>query len=143
MTKSTRARYTLEFKEEAVRLVAGGERVATVAKNLGLSEQTLHNWVKAAGKGGLKSSAKPIVSAEQMEISRLRSELSRVKMERDILKKRRRTSPGNICEVRLHRTASSRLACINSMLCLGCQRQRIPAILASEENARQRRGTSE
>jgi transposase len=43
MTKSTRARYTLEFKEEAVRLVTGGERVATVARNLGLSEQTLHN----------------------------------------------------------------------------------------------------
>jgi transposase-like protein len=87
MTKSTRARYTLEFKEEAVRLVTGGERVATVAKNLGLSEQTLHNWVKAASNGGLKSSATPAVSAEQMEISRLRTELSRVKMERDILKK--------------------------------------------------------
>jgi len=87
MTKSTRARYTLEFKEEAVRLVTGGERVATVARNLGLSEQTLHNWVKAAGNGGLKSSAAPAVSAEQMEISRLRTELSRVKMERDILKK--------------------------------------------------------
>ena len=43
MTKSTRARYTLEFKEEAVRLVTSGERVATVARNLGLSEQTLHN----------------------------------------------------------------------------------------------------
>jgi transposase len=35
----------------------------------------------------LKSSAAPVVSAEQMEISRLRTELSRVKMERDILKK--------------------------------------------------------
>jgi transposase len=89
MTKSTRARYTLEFKEEAVRLVTGGERVATVARNLGLSEQTLHNWVKAAGNGGLKSSAAPAVSAEQMEISRLRTELSRVKMERDILKNHR------------------------------------------------------
>ena len=87
MTKSTRARYTLEFKEEAVRLVTSGERVATVARNLGLSEQTLHNWVKAAGNGGLKSSTTPAVSAEQMEISRLRTELSRVKMERDILKK--------------------------------------------------------
>lgn len=42
MTKTMRARYTLEFKEEAVRLVKGGERQATVAKNLGLSEQTLH-----------------------------------------------------------------------------------------------------
>ena len=86
MTKTTRARYTLEFKEEAVRLVAGGERVATVARNLGLSEQTLHNWIKAATNGGLKSSATLSVSAEQMEISRLRTELSRVKMERDVLK---------------------------------------------------------
>jgi len=87
MTKTTRARYTLEFKEEAVRLVKGGERPATVAKNLGLSEQTLHNWVKAVEKGTLKGETTPTVSKEQMEISRLRSELSRVKMERDILKK--------------------------------------------------------
>jgi len=50
-----------------------------------LAEQTLHNWVKAAGTGGLKGAA--TVSAEHMEISRLRAELARVKMERDILKK--------------------------------------------------------
>jgi transposase len=56
-------------------------------QNLGLSEQTRHNWVKAAGNGGVNSSAPPAVSAEQMEISRLRTELSRVKMERDILQK--------------------------------------------------------
>ena len=87
MTKATRARYTLEFKEEAVRLVTGGQRVASVAKTLGLAEQTLHNWVKAAGSGGLTGTAAPKVSAEQMEISRLRTELARVKMERDILKK--------------------------------------------------------
>src|SRR3569832_1223114 len=87
MTKSSWARFSLVFLVEAVRLVSSGERVATVARNLGLSEQTLHNWVKAAGNGGLKSSAKPVVSAEQMEISRLRTELSRVRMERDILKK--------------------------------------------------------
>ncbi|CAK0746699.1 Insertion element IS600 uncharacterized 11 kDa protein [Azospirillaceae bacterium] len=87
MSKQARARYTLEFKEEAVRLVTGGERPATVARNLGLSEQTLYNWVKATAKGGLKGPTVPAVSAEQMEISRLKSELSRVKMERDILKK--------------------------------------------------------
>jgi transposase len=87
MTKATRARYTLEFKEEAVRLVTGGERPATVARNLGLAEQTLSNWVRAAAKGGLKGPAAPSVSSEQMEISRLKAELARVKMERDILKK--------------------------------------------------------
>jgi len=87
MAKTARARYTLEFKEEAVRLVTGGQRVASVAKTLGLAEQTLHNWVKAASSGGLTGTVAPKVSAEQMEISRLRTELARVKMERDILKK--------------------------------------------------------
>ena len=47
MTKTTRARYTLEFKHEAVRLVEGGQSQAAVAKTLGLVEQTLFNWVKA------------------------------------------------------------------------------------------------
>ena len=87
MAKGMRARYTQEFKEEAVRLVSSGERVAVVAKNLGLSEQTLHNWVRAAGAGTLKGQAKSEVSSEQMEIRRIRSELARVKMKRDILKK--------------------------------------------------------
>jgi transposase-like protein len=87
MAKGSRSRYTQEFKEEAVRLVNGGERVASIAKQLGVCEQTLQSWVKAAGNGTLKGPAKPAVSSEQMEISRLRSELSRVKMERDILKK--------------------------------------------------------
>jgi transposase len=57
------------FKEKAVRVVTGGERVATVAKNFGLSEPTQHTWVKAASNGGVKSSAAPAVSAEPREIS--------------------------------------------------------------------------
>ena len=87
MTTRKRASYTFEFKEEAVRLVSGGKKVAVVAHELGISEQTLHNWVKASISGTLKKQDTSAVSAEQMEISRLRSELSRVKMERDILKK--------------------------------------------------------
>ncbi|MBA3915607.1 MAG: transposase, partial [Acidobacteriales bacterium] len=35
MAKGTRARYTLEFKQEAVRLVESGQRVAAVARSLG------------------------------------------------------------------------------------------------------------
>jgi transposase len=87
MTKTTRARYTLEFKHEAVRLVEGGQSQATVAKSLGLSEQTLFNWIKASRQGSLKGVESLRVSAEQMEIARLRAELSRVTMERDILGK--------------------------------------------------------
>lgn len=87
MSKSKRARYTLEFKIEAVRLVRGGQSIAAVSQVLEVASQTLHNWVKAEAGGLLKGTAARPVSAEQMEISRLRAELGRVKMERDILKK--------------------------------------------------------
>ena len=87
MSKSKRAQYTLEFKIEAVRLVRGGQSVGAVSQVLGVATQTLHNWVKAEARGLLKGTAARPVNPEQMEISRLRAELSRVKMERDILKK--------------------------------------------------------
>ena len=36
MTKSVRARYTLEFKQEAVRLVEGGQSIAAAARSLNM-----------------------------------------------------------------------------------------------------------
>ena len=87
MSKTKRAQYTLEFKIEAVRLVRGGQSVGAVSQVLGVAAQTLHNWVKWEAKGQLKGTAAKPVSPEQMEISRLRAELARTKMERDILKK--------------------------------------------------------
>jgi transposase len=88
MTKTSRARYTLEFKQEAVRLVDNGQSIAAVARMLGVVDQTLFNWVKAHRQGKLTGAdSEAPVSAEQMEISRLRAELARVKLERDILGK--------------------------------------------------------
>ena len=87
MSKGSRAQYTMEFKIEAARLVRGGQSVPAVAAILGINEQTLRNWLKAERQGLLKGTAARPVSPEQMEISRLRAELARVKMERDILKK--------------------------------------------------------
>ena len=88
MTKATRGRYTLEFKQEAVRLVESGQTMAAAARSLGVVEQTLGNWVKLQRAGRLKGSVgQHQVTAEQMEISRLRAELARVTMERDILGK--------------------------------------------------------
>jgi transposase len=88
MTKASRKQYTLEFKQEAVRLVESGQSMAAVARSLGLVEQTLYNWVKAHREGKLKGAGgKSKLSAEELEISRLRSELARVTMERDILGK--------------------------------------------------------
>jgi transposase len=86
-TKATRARYTLEFKQEAVRLVEKGQSLAEAAQTLGVVQQTLFNWVKAQREGKLTGADSKAVSAEQMEISRLRAELAKVKMERDILGK--------------------------------------------------------
>jgi transposase len=54
---------------------------------LGVSGQTLDNWVKAEAAGRLRDVRGKAVTAEQMEIARLKAELSRVRMERDILKK--------------------------------------------------------
>ena len=88
MTRSKRARYTLEFKQEAVRLVESGQSIAAAARSVGMVEQTLFNWVKAHREGMLKGAdSRSKVTAEQMEISRLRADLARVTMERDILGK--------------------------------------------------------
>jgi transposase len=43
MEKLTRRRITLEYKQEAVRLVTSGPAVAAAAKALGIVEQTLGN----------------------------------------------------------------------------------------------------
>ncbi len=83
----TRRRYTAEFKAEAVRLVAtSGRAVAQIARELGVNEQTLHQWKRQAtasdGRGVV-----PDHFAQQQENRRLRRELARVTEERDILKK--------------------------------------------------------
>jgi len=87
MTKMARARYTLEFKQEAVRLVEAGQSIAAAARTLGVADQTLFNWVKAHRQGKLAGAERKAVNAEQMEISRLRAENAQLKMERDILEK--------------------------------------------------------
>ena len=82
-----RAKYTRGFKMEAVRLVKGGQAVSVTAKILVTPKASLDNWVKLSAKGQLKGAGDKPVSPEQMELARLRAELARVKMERDILKK--------------------------------------------------------
>lgn len=82
-----RAKYTLEYKLEAVRLVNAGQEASVTARVLGIPKATLGNWVRQSEKGQLQGADERSVSAEQMELARLRAELARVKMERDILKK--------------------------------------------------------
>lgn len=90
MKRLPKQNYTLEFKQEAVRQIeVEGKRQADVARELGVIEQTLHGWRKTHRPGklaGASCNGKPI-SAEQMELSRVRAENARLKMEVEILKK--------------------------------------------------------
>lgn len=82
-----RRRYTAEFKAEAVRLVASsGRPLAQVARELGINEQTLHQWKRQATAGD-STGVVPDHFALQEENRRLRRDLLRVTEERDILKK--------------------------------------------------------
>ena len=79
--------YTGEFKELAVKRIKEGQSVGTVCRELGLSDQTVRNWVKAAAEGKLNGAGSRVVTPEEMELSRLRAENLRLKRENEILKK--------------------------------------------------------
>ena len=87
MKRIPKQAYTAEFKELSVKRVKSGQTISSVAKDLGLIEQTLRNWLKAADAGKLNSVGGKVVTAEQMELSRLRAENIRLKRECEILKK--------------------------------------------------------
>ena len=87
MKKIPNQAYTTEFRELAVKRVKDGQTIGAVAKELGLIEQTLRNWVKAAAAGKLIGAGSKIVTPEQMELTRLRAENVRLKRECEILKK--------------------------------------------------------
>jgi transposase len=82
-----RGAYTLEFKLEAIRLVESGQTVTDAAKILGIPNQTLDGWCKLSKTGQLKGAGDKPISAEKMELARLRAENAKLRMERDILKK--------------------------------------------------------
>jgi transposase len=88
-----RREFTPEFKDEAVKLVINtGRPTAVVARELGIVEQTLGNWVEAyrirhvAGDEALPE-------AERAELMRLRKEVSELKLDRAFLKKPPSPSP--------------------------------------------------
>lgn len=86
MKKIPKQEYTAEFKEQAVKH-AQAVGIVVAAKELGLVEQTLRNWVKAAKAGKLHPPGAKAITPEQMELSRVRAENARLRMENEILKK--------------------------------------------------------
>lgn len=84
---STRRKFTAEYKSEAVELViSSGRPIAEIARDLGINEGTLGNWVNMAKKRG-EFKEKPLDIDERAELKELRDENRRLRMEREILKK--------------------------------------------------------
>ena len=91
-TKSNQKRpdYTLEFKQDAAKLVnEKGYTHQQAADSLGISLSAIGRWVRAERGTATVSTAKKAVLPlnDQAELVRLRKENEHLRMERDILKK--------------------------------------------------------
>lgn len=77
--------YPPEFRAEAVRLVRSGEiPLAQVARDLGIADQTLRNWIAQADVD--EGRREGLTSDEREELRRLRRENRVLREEREILK---------------------------------------------------------
>ncbi|HSU36645.1 MAG TPA: transposase [Propionibacteriaceae bacterium] len=85
------SKYPPEFREQAVELVrSSGKSVAEVARDLQINDTTLGNWVRADhAEHGVPDArgVLPLTAAERAELTRLRRENAKLKVEREILKK--------------------------------------------------------
>jgi transposase len=82
----TKPPYPPEFRREAVQLAQSTERaIAQVARDLGVSDQTLRNWIKQADVDAGRREG--LSSEEREELRRLRRENRTLLQEREILKK--------------------------------------------------------
>lgn len=85
--RKKRRAFTPEFKAETVRLIReSGQAVAAVARDLGLTESAVRNWVKQADIDAGHGPAGAPTTAEREELARLRRENTQLRMEREILK---------------------------------------------------------
>ena len=99
MEKLPRRIYTQEYRAQAVkRVIEQRLTVPEAARHLSMSAKTPENQVYRARHGkleGMDAHRVPVTGLEAV-VSRLKRELAEVRMERDILiKKRRRSSPSN------------------------------------------------
>lgn len=85
----TRRQFSREFKVEAVKLVKErGVTVLQAARDLDVHENVLRKWVRELASDPQQAfPGQGVMKPEQAEIERLRKEVAKLKMERDILKK--------------------------------------------------------
>jgi transposase len=86
MTK--RKKYSKEFKLDAIALVQDQNyNIAEAARNLGVSAQMLARWIKEAESDeGQAFRGNGKLTPEQDEIRKLKAQVKRLEMEREILK---------------------------------------------------------
>jgi len=83
----SRPPYPQQFREEAIRLVReSGKTRAQIARDLGISEQSLYTWLKQADLDSGKRSD-GLTTEEREELRHLRHENRILRQEREILKK--------------------------------------------------------
>lgn len=87
MPKS-RPPYPAAFRREAVDLVrAGGRSIAQVARDLGVSAETLRLWVRQAEVDAGRGRPEELTTSEREELGRLRRQVKTLEVEREILRK--------------------------------------------------------
>ena len=92
LVAGSRQPYPDEFRKRAVQLVRSTDKsIPAIAEELGVSDQSLRNWVHQAEVDS--GARRGLTTEEREELRELRRENKRLAMERDILKKPRPSSP--------------------------------------------------
>ena len=86
---NSRRGFTKEFKIDAVKLITEqGYKISETARNLGIDPSVLRRWKEQVKNEGMQTfPGKGFMTLEKEELHRLRKEVKRLEMERDILKK--------------------------------------------------------
>ena len=81
-----RRKFDKEFRAGAVRIVLeSGKPIAQVARDLGVNEGTLGNWVNLDRQA--REGITGLSTGDVEELKRLRAENAELRMERDVLKR--------------------------------------------------------
>ena len=97
MGRTTRSNFSPEFRDDAVKLVIDSSRpIAQVARELGIGEATLGNWVNKYRREHAGEEA-PLTVNDRARLREVERQLREVKMENEFLKKAA-SYAGDICQ---------------------------------------------